>query len=68
MKPHHSPIKVYPTSWDKRNLRNLKKDWEIRYTYFSDEFPNGKIISLSFLHSYAQVAIGKTSITNISIS
>ncbi|WPO89850.1 tyrosine-type recombinase/integrase [Chryseobacterium sp. HR92] len=44
MKPHHSPIKVYPTSWDKRNQSNLKKDWEIRYSYFSDEFPNGKII------------------------
>ena len=44
MKPHHTPLKVYPTSWDKRNLSNLKKDWEIRYTYFCDEYPNGKII------------------------
>jgi len=44
MKPHHSPIKVYPTSWDKRNQSNLNKDWEIRYTYFCSEYPMGKII------------------------
>ncbi|WBV60217.1 hypothetical protein PFY12_14410 [Chryseobacterium camelliae] len=44
MKAYHSPFKVYPTSWDKKNASNLKKDWEIRYTYFCDDYPQGKII------------------------
>lgn len=44
MKAYHSPLKVYPTSWDKKNPKNLKKDWEIRYTYFCDSHPDGKII------------------------
>lgn len=44
MKAYHSPLKVYPTSWDKKIASNLKKDWEIRYTYFCDAYPEGKII------------------------
>lgn len=27
-------LKVYPVSWEKKLKANLKKDWEIRYSYF----------------------------------
>jgi integrase len=44
MKAYHTPLKVYPISWDKKINTNLLKDWEIRYTYYCDSHPEGKII------------------------
>ncbi|WP_294288477.1 site-specific integrase [uncultured Chryseobacterium sp.] len=44
MKPYHTPLKVYPVSWDKKINSNLQKDWEIRYIYYCDDYPEGKTI------------------------
>ncbi|GEJ45993.1 site-specific integrase [Chryseobacterium sp. ON_d1] len=45
MKPHHTPLKVYPVTWDTELKKNLDKDWEIRYVYFHPLLPpEGKII------------------------
>lgn len=46
MKTHYSKIKVYPVSWEKQLKSNLKKVWEIRYTFFCPEHPQGLVVRL----------------------
>jgi site-specific recombinase XerD len=41
MKQHHSQIKCYPISWDKNLKSNLAKTWEIQYTFYCPDHPNG---------------------------
>lgn len=45
MKPHHTPLKVYPKKWNTNDPSMINKDWEIRYTYFHPSLPSdGELI------------------------
>jgi len=60
---HYSELKVYPVSWEKKIKSNLKKDWEIRYTYFHKSCPSGKIIRFKGMN-HASTLEEKQFITN----